>query len=239
MTSDGSASPTIVFLHGSGDSAQVWDAVIDCLPHYTTLALDLPGHGALFDRPGPATMSVEDYAGAVRAELTHRTLDHVCLVGHSLGSAIALRMAVDYPALVGRLVLAGAGARLRVLPALLEQARTDPEAAKTELVELGFAPGHQQQARDYNNHLAPIAAGTLHRDLAACDSFDMMSELGRIAQPTLVLMGEEDRLTPPKYANFLVERLDNARLALLSGVGHYAQIEAPAAIADAIRVWLE
>jgi pimeloyl-ACP methyl ester carboxylesterase len=146
---------------------------------------------------------------------------------------------VDYPALVSRLALVGAGARLRVLPALLEQARTDPEAGKSELVELGFAPGHQQQAREFNKHLPPIAAGTLHRDLAACNSFDMMDELGHIAQPTLVLTGEEDRLTPPKYARFLAERLDNARLALLPGVGHYAQLEAPAAIADAIRAWLE
>jgi pimeloyl-ACP methyl ester carboxylesterase len=67
----------------------------------------------------------------------------------------------------------------------------------------------------------------------------MMGELGHIAQPTLVLTGEEDRLTPPKYARFLAERLDNARLALLPGVGHYAQVEAPAAIADAIRAWLD
>jgi len=239
MSSARSASPTIVFLHGSGDSAQVWDAVIACLPQYTALALDLPGHGALLDRPGPAMMSVEDYARAVRAELTRRTLSHVCLVGHSLGSAIALRMAVDYPALVSRLVLVGAGARLRVLPVLLEKARTDPQDAKAELVELGFAPGHQQEAREFNKHVAPIATGTLHRDLAACDDFDMMGELGHIAQPTLVLTGEEDRLTPPKYARFLTERLDNARLVLLPGVGHYAQIEAPAAIADAIRAWLD
>ncbi len=239
MNSAGSAHPTIVFLHGSGDNVQVWDAVIACLPQYTALALDLPGHGALLDRPGPATMSVEDYAAAVRAELTRRSLDHVCLVGHSLGSAIALRMAVDYPALVSRLVLVGAGARLRVLPALLEQARTDPEAAKKALVEIGFAPGHQRQADDFYKWLAPVASGTLHRDLAACNDFDMMSELGHIAQPTLIITGEEDRLTPPKYARFLAEHLDNARLVLLPDAGHYAQIEEPVAIADAIRAWLE
>jgi pimeloyl-ACP methyl ester carboxylesterase len=239
MTSARSARPAIVFIHGSGDNAQVWDAVIACLPQYTALALDLPGHGTLLDRPGPATMSVEDYAGAMRAELTRRTLDHVCLVGHSLGSAIALRMAVDYPALVSRLVLVGAGARLRVLPALLEQTQTDPEAAKKALVEMGFASAHQRQAAEFNKRLAPIAAGMLHRDLAACDAFDMMSELGHIAQPTLVLTGEDDRLTPPKYARFLAERLDNARLVLLPDAGHYAQIEAPAAVADSIRAWLK
>ncbi len=53
MSSARSAIPTIVFLHGSGDNAQVWDAVIACLPQYTAIALDLPGHGALTNRPGP------------------------------------------------------------------------------------------------------------------------------------------------------------------------------------------
>lgn len=238
MNSARSACTTMVFLHGSGDTAQVWDALIACLPQYTALALDLPGHGALTDRPGPTVMSVDDYAGAVRAELTRRGLQHVCLVGHSLGSAIALRMAVDYPALVSRLVLVGAGARLRVLPDLLAETQTNPDAAKRGLVELAFAPAHQRQARAFAKQLAPTAPGMLHRDLAACNVFDMMSELGHIAQPTLVVTGEEDRLTPPKYAHFLAEHLDNAHLVLLPNAGHYAQIEAPETIADAIRQWL-
>ncbi|MGE5334596.1 MAG: alpha/beta fold hydrolase [Nitrososphaerota archaeon] len=239
MSSARSAAPTLVFIHGSGDNARLWDGVIACLPQYTAVALDLPGHGALRDRPGPATMTIEDYAGTVRAELTRRGLEHVCLVGHSLGSAIALRMAVDYPALVSRLVLVGAGARLRVLPALLAQAHADPAAAKKDLVELAFAPAHQQQAEAFATTIAPTAPGMLHRDLAACDTFDMMSELGHIAQPTLVLTGEEDRLTPPKYARFLVEHLDDARLVLVPNAGHYAYVEAPEAVADAIRAWLE
>ncbi len=239
MSSARSAAPTLVLLHGSGDNAQVWNDLIARLPQYTAIALDLPGHGALIDRPGPTRMSVDDYAGAVRAELARRGLEHVCLVGHSLGSAIALRMAVDYPALVSRLVLIGAGARMRVLPALLDEARTDPSAANWKLTEMAFTAAHQSQARAFFEQLTPPAPGMLYRDLAACDGFDMTSELGHIAQPTLIVTGEEDRLTPPKYARFLAEHLDNAQLALLANAGHYAQLEAPGAIADAIRAWLE
>lgn len=238
MNSARSATPTIVLLHGSGDNAHVWDELIVCLPQYTTIALDLPGHGALTERPGPTTMSVDDYAGAVRAEMTRRGLEHVCLVGHSLGSAIALRMAVDYPALVSRLVLIGGGARLRVLPALLAEAKTDPAGTKAKLNEMAFAPGHKKLADEFTRRLAPTAPGMLYRDLAACDAFDMMSELGHVAQPTLVVTGEEDHLTPPKYARFLAEQLDDAQLMLLPNAGHYAQIEAPEAIAAAIRAWL-
>lgn len=238
MSSAESAAPTLVFLHGSGDDAHVWDALIAHLPEYAAIALDLPGHGALTNRPGPTTMTVDDYAGAVRAELTRRGLEHVCVVGHSLGSAIALRMAVEYPALVSRLALVGAGARMRVLPALLEEARSDPPAAKWKLVEMGFTPAHLAEARAFFEQLAPLAPGMLYRDLAACDGFDIMSELGHIDQPTLIVTGEEDRLTPPKYARFLAEHLDSAQLALLPNAGHYAQLESPAAVADAIRAWL-
>ena len=62
MSSARSAVPTIVFLHGSGDNAQVWDAVIACLPQYTAIALDLPGHGALTNSPRPR----QDVRGRLR-----------------------------------------------------------------------------------------------------------------------------------------------------------------------------
>lgn len=229
---------SLVFIHGSGDNAHVWDGVIERLSDFATVALDLPGHGAQVERPGPSDMRVEDYAGAVRAELTRRGLSGVCLIGHSLGSAIALRLAVDHPSLVRRLVLVGSGARLRVLPALLEAARAQSGAAGTNLTELGFAEKHAPLAKSYLAARAAPAPGVLYRDLAACDRFDIMPELGHIAQPTLILTGQEDRLTPPKYATYLRDHLEHAQLALLPDAGHYVMIEAPDAVAGAIRGWL-
>ncbi len=228
----------IVCLHGTGDSARHWDRLIACLPQYSILALDLPGHGANIDRPGPAEMSVGDYADHVRAELTRRGLKDVCLVGHSLGSAIALRLAVDHPSLVRRLVLVGGGARLRVLPALLESAGRNPAATMRELVEMGFATRHQDEAKRYYESLLPVAPGVVRRDLTACDRFDMMPELGHIWQTALLVTGEEDRLTPVKYARYLEEHLAAAKLQVLPDAGHYAAIEAPGALAETLARWL-
>lgn len=232
------AVQTIVFVHGSGDSARTWDAVIERLPECTCVALDLPGHGALIERPGPPEMSVADYADYVRAELARRELSGVCVVGHSLGGAIALRLAVDHPSVVHRLALVGSGARLRVLPALLEEARTSPATIMRTLMPLGFAPGNEALAAAYERALAPAAAGMAYRDLAACDRFDMMGDVGRVAQPTLLVVGEHDRLTPPKYAAFLRDRLEHAMLVTVPGAGHYVQIEAPDAVAGALRTFL-
>ena len=234
--------PILVFIHGSGDEAQIWRAVIAQLgadlPGATCLALDLPGHGTLVERPGPMEMSVGDYSDAVRSELTRRGIAHACLVGHSLGSAIALRLAVEHPALVSRLVLVGGGARLRVLPALLAQARERSEAAAHELATVGVAPEHADQRDAFLATRRPAAPGVLYRDLAACNEFDMMDELGHVAQPTLIVTGTEDRLTPPKYATYLHEHLDGSTLVLVPQAGHYLPIEAPVALASAICEWL-
>lgn len=240
------SKPTIVFIHGSGDSGCSWSGVIERLPQYSCVALDLPGHGAQIDHPGPDMMSVTDYADTVHAllaEPSERGLVNVdgrsvCLVGHSLGSAIALRLAVDYPSLVSHLVLVGAGARLRVLPALLDEARTQPEEAMRKLVKLGLAPEHEADAQHDFDALQPTAPGILHRDLSACNDFDMMAELGHITQPTLIVVGEADRLTPPKYAAFLRDNIANAELLTVAHAGHNVPTEAPGALADTLRDWL-
>jgi pimeloyl-ACP methyl ester carboxylesterase len=231
-------APTLVFIHGSGNSGEAWGRVLPLLGGIPCVALDLPGHGAQFERPGPRVLSVADYADGVRSTLTRQGLEHVYVAGHSLGSAVALQLALTYPALVSRVVLMGAGARLRVLPSVLARARVAPVEALRELVLLGFAPGKELQAEAYFETLAPVAPGVIYRDLAACDGFDMMGDLGRIEQPTLILAGEADRLTPLKYAQYLAAHLERATLHLLPGTGHYVTVEAPAAVAETIREWL-
>ena len=67
----------------------------------------------------------------------------------------------------------------------------------------------------------------------------MMADLGRIAQPALILVGSEDRLTPPKYAQYLADHLEQATLVTVPGAGHYLPVEAPEAVARAIREWLD
>ncbi len=151
------ANETLVFVHGSGDSAQVWQPLIALLPEYTCVALDLPGHGALVDEPGPPEMGVGEYAAYVRDELAHRGIAAPTLIGHSLGGAVALRLALDAPDTVGRLALIGSGARLRVAPAFLEKARVAGPQGVEAITRVAFAGDHVAQADAYQ------AYSTAHR----------------------------------------------------------------------------
>ena len=228
----------LIFIHGSGDSGAVWEPLLALLPGVEALAFDLPGHGARVAEPGPERMSVRDYAEDVYQTLTARGVDGGVVIGHSLGGAIALRLAVDHPGFARRIVLVGSGARLRVAPQFLEVARAAGPEGAPALTEMSFAPGHEERAHAFQAARAPTAPGMLYRDLAACDEFDMMGEVASITQPALLIVGDADRMTPPKYAEFLHQRLPDSQLTVIPGAGHYVQIERPEAVASALREWL-
>ena len=233
------ATETLVFVHGSGDSAAVWAPLMALQSVPQAVALELPGHGAMVDHPGPAEMSVEDYAAYVRDALKKLRVPQPTLVGHSLGGAIALRLTLDAPELVGRLALVGSGARLRVSPAFLEAARAAGSTGVPAITQMAFAEQHAEEAAEYHARRAPTYPGVLYRDLAACNQFDVMGEVARIRQPTLLIVGESDRMTPPKYSEYLVAQIPNAELAVIPEAGHYVQIEQAQRVADALRAWLD
>lgn len=227
----------LVFVHGAGDSARAWReqvAYFGARAH----ALDLPGHGERSDSL-PARVSVEDYARAVHAILREELrLEQPVIVGHSLGGLIALQMGLDYGAELGGLVLIGTGARMRVLPALLEAARTNPEQAQRSLKQLAGAPASDPASLAPNNENKPTA-GILYRDLMACNSFDVMTRLGELqGPPTLILCGAEERNAPVKFSEYLHSHIAGSAIQVIPGAGHYVQREKPEEVNRAIEEWL-
>jgi pimeloyl-ACP methyl ester carboxylesterase len=230
----------LVFIHGSGDSGRIWRLQVEQLNN--AFAIDLPGHGERADTL-PAEVSVEDYARVVHEIITGELgLQQPVIAGHSLGGAIALQMGLEYSAELSGLILIGTGSRLRVHPALLQEAHDAPDLAHEHTTELCLLPEHVptigQQILQEQVQPKP---GILYRDLLACDRFDVTSRLHEIALPTLVICGSEDRLTPPKYSTFLRERLTGvehgARLHIFPAAGHYVMREQPKMVNQAIKEW--
>lgn len=229
----------IVFIHGSGDSAQIWHLQMERFGPIRAYAIDLPGHGSRPDSL-PAEASVLDYARAVHEIIRQELhLDHPVVAGQSLGGAIALMMALEYRSELGGLILIGTGARLRVHPDLLESAQTTPEQARIRLKEMGGAPAHLGTiSTELVNEQEPLGGDVLYRDLGACNAFDVMARLNEIQLPTLVICGAEDRLTPVKYSQYLHDHLEGSMLRVIPDAGHYVMREQPEAVNQAIEVWM-
>jgi pimeloyl-ACP methyl ester carboxylesterase len=217
---------TLVFVHGAGGNHLLWNYQRKFFEHsYNVIAIDLPGHGE-------AGNEGEDSVGAYAGHLLHlvRALpaEAFCLSGHSLGGAIVQEFALLYPHYVEALVLVATGARLRVLPEILEGIQERFEETVNSMCGYAFSkktsPDMIQKGIET---MLKTDKTVLHGDFAACDRFDVMDRVGTIRVPTLVVCGSDDVLTPPKYAQFLAEKIQGARLEIIDGAGHMVMLEKP------------
>jgi len=230
----------IVFIHGAGDSARIWRPQLQHFGPSRAIAIDLPGHGERADSL-PETAAVEEYARAVHEIVVGELgLDHPVIAGHSLGGAIALVMALEYGTELGGLILIGTGARMRVLPELLEASRTMPQKATLQLKAMGMAATTPaiMPTELMDEQLTP-GPNVLYRDLAACNSFDCMARVGEISLPTLIICGAEDRSTPVKYSQYLHGHIAGSILRIIPDAGHYVLREQPEAVNQAIEEWMQ
>lgn len=234
----GGGAPTLVLVHGAGGSTLTWARQLEGLADRAgVIALDLPGHGG---SPGPGRDRIEDYAAVVEGFLAALGRGPVVLGGHSMGGAVTQAVALRAPHLLRGLVLVGTGARLRVLPELFTRLLADYGAGADFLTGLAWSQAAAPALLEGGRRalLATPAAVTVG-DFRACDGFDVMARLGEIRLPALVVVGEDDRLTPPRYAEFLARGIPGARLCRIPAAGHFVCLEQPDAVNHAIGRFLE
>jgi pimeloyl-ACP methyl ester carboxylesterase len=226
--------PPTVLIHGAGGTHLHWSPQARRIPGQRIYAIDLPGHGK---SGGVGSQSIDEYARSVVNFLDELKFNTAVIVGHSMGSAIALKMALDFPKRVIGLGLVGSGARLRVAREILDgssSAATFPAVVKL-INDLGFGSSVSPRMKELAaQRMAEIRPAVLHGDFAACDGFDVISRLGEISVPTMILCGAEDVLTPVKYSEFLREHIAGARLVAFPGAGHMVMVEQPEAFAKAL-----
>ena len=229
----------LVLIHGAGAEHRFWPTELRQMASQRVLAPDLPGHG---ESRGPVAASIEASATRVREWLGELETTAAVLVGHSMGSAISMELALRWPEQVAGLVLVGSGARLPVNPWLLE-ASADP-AQLPEVVERitrwSFARHAPLELTSWvTDRTMAAGPGVLHRDLAACNAFEAEARLPQLRLPVLVLCGQEDRMTPPPASVALAEAIAQAELAFVPDAGHYVMLEQPAAVEQRLSAWLD
>jgi len=156
-----------------------------------------------------------------------------------MGGAIVQTLALTHPEVIKGIVLVGTGARLKVLPLILDGIKSHFEEtiqrinrfafsrkAPSDLVEKGVLGMRQCRAE------------VIYGDFLACDRFDMMNEIGKVALPTLILCGDDDQLTPLKYSRFLQSRINGSKLEVLSNAGHMVMMELPLTFHEKIKEFI-
>lgn len=231
------AGPPVFFVHGAGGTHQHWLYQVRNLPHSPTYAPDLPGHGR---SEGQGRDSISAYGDWLVAFLDASGEDQAVLVGHSMGGAIAMDVALRHAERVAGLGLVATGARLRVAPAILEGIRQDPEAAVRLICDFAFGPETPPETvRLGRRQMGAIPPEVLHGDFAACDVFSVMNRLGEVSAPAFVLCGTQDHLTPLKYSTYLREAIPGAVLHLVEGAGHMVMVERPEAVVEVLSSFLD
>jgi len=239
--------PSVVFLHGAAQDHSAWMLQSRYFAHHgwNVLAVDLPGHG---HSDGPALDSVPAIADwAVRA-MDAAGIARAALVGHSMGSLAALDAAGRHPERVSKLALLAPSVPMPVSETLLAAARADDHVAYEMITEWSFSPGHQiggnQQPGLWmtGNGLRLMERskpGVLYADLSACHHYADGLEAARlIRSPVLLILGERDRMAPPKNTRDLVSALAEVRVVTLRETGHSLMTEGPDQVLDALREFL-
>ena len=230
--------PPVVLIHGAGGTHLHWPSDVRRLPGFRVLALDLPGHGK---SEGRGQQSIQAYSNAVLEWMPAVGMHRAVFVGHSMGGAVALSLALDHGEHVLGLGLVGTGARLRVAPQLVESAASPTTflSAIDSIISLSFSPQASERLLELaSQRMTETRPSVLHGDFLACDAFDEMERIAQIQQPALVVCGVDDRMTPVRYAQFLADSIPNAALQTVPDAGHMVMLEQPQAVAEALNGFL-
>jgi pimeloyl-ACP methyl ester carboxylesterase len=241
------ALPVIVFVHGALHDHSVWTLLARWFAHHghAVLAPDLPGHAR---SAGPPLDNVETLATWLLALMDAAGVHEARLVGHSMGSLIALDATAQAPARASGLVMVGTAYPMTVSPALLEMARDDPLAAIDSVnafshSTLAGKPGYpgpgawlhgsnralmrrvQAQQRGVNLFL---------NDFEICNRYaGGLAAAARVACPVTLILGNRDEMTRPKQAAELAKALRAETVTL--DAGHALMAEVPDALLSAMR----
>lgn len=216
----------VIFIHGAGGSQFTWSCQKTFFERRSNpIILELPGHGG---SGGEGEEEIGRYADHVRSFMKNLGLQKAFLVGHSMGGAIVQTLALTNPEMIKGIVLVGTGAKLKVLPVILEGIKNNFDETAQKIIRFAYSRKASVELIERGiESLKECRPKVLYGDFMACDRFDIMNEVGKIDLPTLILYGDEDELTPVKYSQFLHRRITGSKLESLPGSGHMVMMESP------------
>jgi pimeloyl-ACP methyl ester carboxylesterase len=238
------ALPSVVFIHGAGFDHSVWSLHSRWFSHhgFGVLAPDLPGHGR---SGGTPLATIAEMADFVAALLDAAGATKAKLIGHSMGSLIALETAARHASRVSALGLIGTTSTMAVGPDLLKAAEANDTAAIAMMTIWGLGPD-----AEIGGNLAPglwmhggsvrvleaNKPGVIYADLAACNAYqNALAAAAQVSVPTTFILGERDMMTPIRNGKTLAAAVKDSRTVVLHGAGHTMMVERPDEVLKALQ----
>jgi pimeloyl-ACP methyl ester carboxylesterase len=169
-------------------------------------------------------------------------LPKIFLAGHSMGGAIALWFAVQHPDLLHGVAIISSGAQLPVNLSLFENLASPNSypAAVEDICRWSFSSKADPKViNGVRNQLLKTRPTALGADFRACDAFDFSGELGKISIPSLILVGDEDKMTPLRFSEGLRDGIPDAELEVIQGSGHMLPLEKPIEVAQRLKLFFK
>jgi 3-oxoadipate enol-lactonase len=237
-------APALVLAHSLGTDLRMFDGLVDRLPDWRCIRYDLRGHGLSEGPPGDYFMGdlVADAAALVEA-----TAGGACVFcGISIGGVVAQGLAAERPDLVRGLVLMNTAGKIGTPELWAERVAAvraqGVEAVADAVLERWFPPAWRAANADelagWRTMLVRTPAAGYAGCAAALAETDLRDSTARLTLPTLVVAGSEDGSTPPDLVRELAADIEGARYELIRGAGHLPPIDAPDAVAAALRAFL-
>jgi len=230
--------PALIFIHGFPFNQTMWkDQVELSEPRFRVITYDQRGHGQ--SGLGNGRYMFEFFVDDLLGLMDRLKIDKAVLCGLSMGGYVALRMAERHPEKILGLVLcdtkseadpdAGKLKRASDLRLIQEQGL---EAFADKFSKAVLAPSHVKNIALYDRVRGMILGnpteGVQATLIALATRTDTTASLNRIQVPTLILVGEEDVVTPPASAAAMHDRIPNSQMALIPQAGHMSNLENPA-----------
>ncbi|MGH7961251.1 MAG: alpha/beta fold hydrolase [Candidatus Binatia bacterium] len=236
---DVSKGKLLLYLHGAGGNGHFGHRMLDILSaRHSPWALDYPGHGR--SSGTESLKSISAYSDLIYAFWRKLGVRPAVLIGHSMGGAIAMDLALRHADMVESLILTCTAAKFT-----LPQERLD---TWKQVMQGRLGQPFTKDSCSPKTPMNIIQEGWMEQiktdprvryfDLVACQQVDLTARLAEIRQPTLILAGQDDTTTPVAQAEQLRDRIPGAKLTVTPEAGHWLPIEKPQEACDAIVTFL-
>lgn len=239
-------APKLVLVNSLGTDARIWDYVIaDLARDYRILSYDKRGHG-LSDAP-QGDYTLDDHLNDLDGLLAHVQFDRFALCGVSIGGLIGQGFALRHPEMITALVLCDTAPKVgdavmwntRAETVLNKGLSAIADPVMERWFSAGFRNGKPAELAGWRNLFLRTDPAGYASTCATLRDADLTAEIGKIAAPTLVVVGSEDGSTPVELVRSCAQAIPGARFEIVPEAGHIPSIEQPELLISLVRAFFK